>query len=39
VTANPRALGFYERLGFRITGEAPTRFATAPRLRLDLPRR
>ena len=36
VTANPRALGFYERLGFRITGEAPTRFAPAPRMTLDL---
>ena len=37
VTANPRALGFYERLGFRITGEASTRFAPAPRMTLDLP--
>jgi GNAT superfamily N-acetyltransferase len=36
VTANPRALGFYERLGFRITGEASTRFARAPRMTLDL---
>jgi GNAT superfamily N-acetyltransferase len=37
VTANPRALGFYKRLGFRITGEASTRFARAPRMTLDLP--
>jgi ribosomal protein S18 acetylase RimI-like enzyme len=36
VTANPRAVGFYERLGFRITGEASTRFARAPRMALDL---
>lgn len=36
VTANPRAVGFYERLGFRVTGEASTRFAPAPRMTLDL---
>jgi ribosomal protein S18 acetylase RimI-like enzyme len=36
VIANPRALGFYERLGFRITGQASTRFAPAPRMTLDL---
>ena len=36
VIANPRAVGFYERLGFRITGEAATRFARAPRMSLDL---
>ncbi len=36
VTANPRALGFYERLGFRITGETSTRFAPAPRMTLAL---
>ena len=36
VIANPRAVGFYERLGFQITGEASTRFARAPRMTLDL---
>ena len=36
VIANPRAVGFYERLGFRTTGEASTRFARAPRMSLDL---
>ena len=36
VTANPRAVGFYERLGFRVSGEALTRFAPAPRMALDL---
>ena len=36
VTANPRAVGFYERLGFQVTGEASTRFARAPRMSLDL---
>jgi ribosomal protein S18 acetylase RimI-like enzyme len=36
VIANPRAVGFYERLGFRITGEAATRFARAPRMSRDL---
>jgi ribosomal protein S18 acetylase RimI-like enzyme len=36
VTANPRAVSFYERLGFRVTGEATTRFARAPRMSLDL---
>jgi GNAT superfamily N-acetyltransferase len=36
VTANPRALGFYERLGFRSTGAASTRFGPAPRMALDL---
>jgi ribosomal protein S18 acetylase RimI-like enzyme len=38
VTANPRAVGFYERLGFRITGETTTQFARAPRMSLDLSR-
>ncbi len=36
VIANPRAVGFYQRLGFQITGEASTRFARAPRMTLDL---
>lgn len=36
VIANPRAVGFYERLGFRVTGEAPTRFGPAPRMSLEL---
>ena len=36
VIANARAVGFYERLGFRITGEAATRFGRAPRMALDL---
>jgi ribosomal protein S18 acetylase RimI-like enzyme len=37
VIANSRAVGFYERVGFRITGEAQTRFARAPRMSVDLP--
>jgi ribosomal protein S18 acetylase RimI-like enzyme len=37
VIANPRAVGFYERLGFRTIGQASTRFARAPRMCLDLP--
>jgi GNAT superfamily N-acetyltransferase len=32
VIANRQAVGFYERVGFEITGEASTRFATAPRM-------
>ena len=32
VIANPNALGFYERVGFEITGEASTRFGSAPRM-------
>ena len=32
VTANPTALGFYERCGFSIEGEAQTRFGPAPRM-------
>ena len=35
VTANPRALGFYERLGFRAEGEVPTRFGPGLRMRLE----
>jgi ribosomal protein S18 acetylase RimI-like enzyme len=38
VIANPNALGFYERVGFRVTGEAPTRFGRGIRMTLDLPR-
>jgi ribosomal protein S18 acetylase RimI-like enzyme len=36
VIANPNALGFYEKLGFRITGHAGTRFGNAPRMTLAL---
>jgi ribosomal protein S18 acetylase RimI-like enzyme len=36
VIANPNALGFYERVGFRITGEVPTRFGPGIRMRLAL---
>jgi ribosomal protein S18 acetylase RimI-like enzyme len=36
VIANPNALGFYERLGFEITGQASTRFGDAPRMSLEL---
>ncbi len=36
VVANPRALGFYERVGFRITGEVPTRFGRGIRMSLAL---
>lgn len=32
VTANPTALGFYERCGFSVEGEAQTRFGPAPRM-------
>jgi ribosomal protein S18 acetylase RimI-like enzyme len=39
VIANPNALGFYERVGFEVTGRASTRFADAPRMTLDLSRR
>jgi ribosomal protein S18 acetylase RimI-like enzyme len=34
VIANPNALGFYERVGFEIIGEASTRFGSAPRMSL-----
>lgn len=36
VTANPHALAFYQRVGFRPVGQAQTRFGPAPRMRLDL---
>jgi ribosomal protein S18 acetylase RimI-like enzyme len=36
VVANPNALGFYERLGFVIIGEASTLFGDALRMSLDL---
>ena len=36
VTANRRALGFYERIGFVVTGETRTRFGLALRLHLEL---
>ena len=36
VIANPNALGFYERLGFELTGRASTRFGSAPRMSLEL---
>jgi ribosomal protein S18 acetylase RimI-like enzyme len=36
VIANPNAVGFYEKVGFRITGEAETRFGRAPRMTLEL---
>jgi GNAT superfamily N-acetyltransferase len=32
VTANPTALGFYERCGFSVEGETETRFGPAPRM-------
>jgi GNAT superfamily N-acetyltransferase len=35
VTAGP-AQGFYERLGFGVTGAAETRFGPAVRMRIDL---
>jgi hypothetical protein len=38
VAANPNAVGFYERLGFAVTGQASTLFGTAPRMRRDLGR-
>jgi GNAT superfamily N-acetyltransferase len=36
VTANPNAVGFYERVGFRVTGDVPTLFGRGIRMRLDL---
>jgi ribosomal protein S18 acetylase RimI-like enzyme len=36
VIANPRAVGFYERLGFEVTGEASTRFGSAPQMSLGI---
>jgi len=38
VIANPNALGFYTRLGFRVTDETSTRFGAAPRMTLALSR-
>jgi GNAT superfamily N-acetyltransferase len=38
VIANPNALGFHEAVGFRATGEAPTRFGLGVRMSLDLSR-
>lgn len=35
VIANPRAEGFYEKLGFRVTGSAQTQFGPANQMRLD----
>ena len=37
VTANPRAIGFYERLGFLGTGVVQTRFAPGLRMQVTLP--
>jgi hypothetical protein len=36
VIANPNAFGFYERVGFEMTGQASTRVGTAPRMSLEL---
>ena len=36
VTANPGAVPFYSRHGFRQTGAAETRFGPAPRFTLEL---
>jgi GNAT superfamily N-acetyltransferase len=36
VIANPNALGFYDKVGFRITGEVPTRFGPGLRMTLGL---
>jgi len=36
VTANPRALDFYRKVGFRDQGPVPTRFGPGLRMRLDL---
>jgi len=38
VIANPRAVGFYERMGFVVVGAATTRFGPAPRMRRELGR-
>jgi ribosomal protein S18 acetylase RimI-like enzyme len=38
VISNPNAVGFYERLGFHMTGEVPTRFGRGVRMTLTLPR-
>ena len=39
VIANRRALGFYEACGFELSGQAQTRFGTAPTMMKALPRR
>jgi ribosomal protein S18 acetylase RimI-like enzyme len=36
VIANPQAVAFYRRVGFRTTGEAETTFGKAPRMSLAL---
>jgi ribosomal protein S18 acetylase RimI-like enzyme len=36
VIANPNALGFYERVGFRTTGEVATRFGRGIRMTLSV---
>jgi GNAT superfamily N-acetyltransferase len=36
VTANTRALGFYDSCGFVTVGEVPTRFRPAPKMRKSL---
>ena len=36
VIANPNAVGFYERIGFELSGRASTRFGDAPRMSLEL---
>lgn len=36
VVANPRAVAFYERVGFRRGADVPTRFGPAVAMRLDL---
>jgi GNAT superfamily N-acetyltransferase len=36
VIANPNALGFYERVGFEMAGQASTRFGIAPRMSREL---
>jgi GNAT superfamily N-acetyltransferase len=36
VTANPRALGFYEKVGFVAAGEVPTQFGPGIRMHRDL---
>jgi ribosomal protein S18 acetylase RimI-like enzyme len=36
VLATPRAVAFYERLGFKRAGKVPTRFGPAVRMWLEL---
>jgi N-acetylglutamate synthase-like GNAT family acetyltransferase len=38
VVANPQSIAFYETVGFIATGESETRFGTAPRMSLSLPK-